>query len=112
MQGNSQLAVEGMEEGAKEVALSMKKATEAGILLSKIRESIVAVESSMSEVSHASEEQRLASTKISDSARSLTQTASDTLNHAKFTSEQGDKVKSLSSQLLNNIGVFNIKNNN
>lgn len=108
LQGNSQSAVEGMEEGAKEVALSMKKATEAGILLSKIRESIVSVELSISEVSHASEEQRLASKKISDSAQSLTQTATDTLNHAKFTAMQGENVKTLSTELLNDISVFHI----
>ena len=108
LQSNSQSAVEGMENGAKQVELSMSKATKAGILLTQIRESIVAVEKSMSQVSSATEEQRLAAKRISDSARSLTQTSSDTFSHSEFSSDQGRNVKDLSMTLLNNISVFKI----
>jgi len=108
LQANSQSAVEGMESGAKQVELSVHKATKAGILLTQIRESIVAVEKSMTQVSSATEEQRLAAQKISDSARSLTQTSSDTFNHSEFSSDQGKNVKDLSMTLLNNISVFKI----
>ena len=108
LQSNSQSAVAGMESGAKQVELSVHKATKAGILLTQIRESIVAVEKSMSQVSNATEEQRLAAQKISDSARSLTQTSSDTFNHSEFSSDQGKNVKDLSMTLLNNISVFKI----
>ena len=111
LQSNSQSAVEGMQDGAKQVELSVSKATKAGILLSQIRESIQAVETSMSQVSNATEEQRLAAQKISDSAKSLTQTSSDTFNHSEFSSDQGKNVKDLSNELLNNISVFKITEN-
>ena len=108
LQSNSQSAVAGMQDGAKQVELSVSKATKAGILLNQIRESIVAVEKSMSQVSNATEEQRLAAQKISDSAKSLTQTSSDTFSHSEFSSDQGQNVKNLSARLLNNISVFKI----
>jgi len=108
LQSNSQSAVAGMQDGAKQVELSVSKATKAGILLTQIRESIVAVERSMVQVSSATEEQRLAAQKISDSAKSLTQTSSDTFNHSEFSSDQGKNVKDLSLALLNNISVFKI----
>jgi len=108
LQTNSQSAVEGMLDGAKQVELSVSKATKAGILLSQIRESIIAVEKSMGQVSNATEEQRLAAQKISDSAKSLTQTSSETFSHSEFSSDQGQNVKNLSMALLNNISVFKI----
>jgi len=108
LQANSQSAVEGMQDGAKQVELSVSKATKAGILLSQIRESIIAVEKSMGQVSNATEEQRLAAQKISDSAKSLTQTSSETFSHSEFSSDQGQNVKNLSMALLNNISVFKI----
>ena len=108
LQANSQSAVEGMENGAMQVELSVNKATKAGVLLHQIRESIVAVEKSMNEVSNATEEQRLAAQQISASAKSLTQTSSETFNHSEFSSGQGKNVKDLSMALLNNISVFKI----
>lgn len=108
LQENSQSAVKGMEDGAEQVALSVSKATNAGILLTQIRESILAVEKSMAQVSNATEEQRVAVKKISDSSKSLTQSSSDTFAHSQSSSDQGENVKGLSDTLLKNISAFKV----
>lgn len=108
LQTNSRTAVQGMEQGSKQVADSVEKVSSTRELIQEIQSSIEAIEGRMSDVAAATEEQSVAAAQIRQIAQSLKASSLETFKQAEHSQQHSNSISSLASQLQTDLSRFKL----
>lgn len=108
LQTNTQKAVQGMEEGNKQVSASVEQVSHSKSLLNNIETSMEEVETRIGTIASSTSEQSVVSTQISQSADLLKVNAQDAANQSDISHQHTEKVTTLANKLQADLSNFRI----
>ena len=108
LQTNTQKAVQGMEEGNKQVNASVEQVSHSKSLLNSIETSMEEVEARISTITSSTSEQSVVSTQISESADVLKVNAQDAANQSEISHQHTENVATLANKLQADLSNFKI----
>ncbi len=108
LQTNTQKAVQGMEEGHKQVNASVEQVNHSKSLLNSIKTSMEEVETRISTIASSTSEQSVVSTQISQSADVLKVNAQDAANQSEISHQHTENVATLAHKLQTDLSSFKI----
>lgn len=108
IQSETQLAVRSMEEGVRQVETGSEKAVESGQALQLILEQIASLNSQVTQIATAAEEQTATTNEINTSIQRMTDEVSTTAQSAQHANVVATKLSELATNLSRLVGQFKL----